>query len=123
MRVYYQNVSLIRVLYSVPLGRHPREPLTPFHFTGKSRICHVFPLALICMHRLFLNILSSYATSCQASESENMRYRRAHCSSVDLIFRRGFIREKSDLLMKFQHLGNSLTFPKNTSRASRLQSR
>lgn len=41
---------------------HPREPLTPFHFTGKSHVCHVFPFAFICMHRVFPNILSSYAT-------------------------------------------------------------
>lgn len=41
------HTTLHTILHSVSLGRHPREPLTPFHFAGESRICHVFPLALI----------------------------------------------------------------------------
>lgn len=104
-------IKMYRLFYSVPLGWHPCEPLTPFHFTGKSRICHVFPLALICMHEVFLNILSPCATLSRLrvwAESENMRYRHVHCSSVDLIFRLGFIREKSDFLMKFPTSGRSV---------------
>lgn len=87
--------------YSAPLSRHPREPLTPFHFAGESRVCHVFPPALICMHQVFPNILSPYATRAKRTESENTRYRERReiplFCSMNLIFRRGSFLEQNPI--------------------------
>jgi len=76
-----------RVYFAPPRYRcHPREPLTPFHFTGKSRICHVFPPARAYMHASsFSSHPVTLCNACQASRSENARDRHVHCSPVDLI--------------------------------------
>jgi len=109
MRVIFAIETLILfaysiLFYSVPLGRHPHEPWHPFTSQANHAFVTYFRSCLYACIDFFL-------TSCRLVQRlANRRSLRTWDIAthivllVDLIFRRGFIREKSDFLMKFPTL-------------------